>query len=142
MVGQIKVMSKRHLSNEWGWLDIVGDRSSMLGNPFELIEESQRHTICMTYREWLWANHCQVQINPKARVSLDKWTVRELKIAPTFKNPTSEQVMLACDKIVSCLREGRDIRLICWCHPKECHLDMLARYLGKRLDGTIASPFC
>ncbi len=71
---------------------------SLLGNPFRLESESQRAECLERYRRWLWDH---------------------LKNA--FSEPSQEIVRLA-EEVKIC-----DVTLLCWCAPKLCHGQVVAR---------------
>lgn len=125
----IKVVNLRHVSNETGWLDIKCDRSSILGNPFELEGERSRAVVVHAHKQWL--NQCRLNAGVDKPIPLDVWG---MKIAPAFKNPTSSQVMQELDVIEGLLRAGKKVRLQCWCADKACHCDNYKAYLLWRLS--------
>ena len=77
------------------------DRSSLLGNPFFMRDESMRDDVCDSYYEYFMG-----QI--KDRDSVVSYAVNELlKIA----------------------RSGKALNLQCHCAPKRCHADTIKQYL-------------
>ena len=81
--------------------DIKVDRSSPLGNPFWMNEESQRDIVCDQYETWL-----QDKIDTKDQDVLD--ALEYLKMIHA--------------------RHGK-LRLMCWCHPKRCHAESILNHL-------------
>lgn len=69
--------------------------ASALGNPFPLEGEASRERVIKNYRLWLWQ-----QIQSKNGI----WTELQ-RIAD--------------------LAEREDVELLCWCHPKACHADVI-----------------
>jgi len=99
MTGQIKVVSKRNLSAELGWVDFYVGRPNRLGNPFPMKSEGDRTQVIADYRVWLWQ-----QIK-----SQNLQTLTEL------------------NKIVTLVQSGKNVRLVCWCAPSPCHADVIKR---------------
>lgn len=124
----IKVVSQRNLSQEFGWTDIKCDRSSPLGNPFHMVNEAWREPVCEAYKEWLWAN---IQLHQKGygfdRVILKPWTNEGFLIATAFKNPSANDVVKELQRMRQMLQSGKKIRLLCWCKQPNrevaCHAD-------------------
>jgi hypothetical protein len=124
----LKVVSQRNLSNELGWWDVACDRASVLGNPFDLVKESQREAVCTAYREWLWENIKLAQAGVDACVLPNCWN---LKVAKAYKYPHAAQVYGALQGIVKLLNNGQKVRLLCWCKRSDrevaCHADVIER---------------
>lgn len=128
---QIKVVSMRNsLNPELGWTDIRVDRLSVLGNPFELKDESQRDAVIAAYRKWLWEN-IKVMENGFDTQNPVPVNIYNLAIAKNFKNPTPMQVTNELTKIKKMLEHGEKVRLVCWCKPKSCHADIILSCLTK-----------
>lgn len=125
----IKVVNLRHSRIETGWIDIRCDRSSVLGNPFELQGEKNRVAVVYAHKQWL--NQCRLNAGVDKPIPLDVWGI---KIASAFKHPTSSQVMQELDRIECLLRAGKKVRLQCWCKPASCHCDNYKAYLIWRLS--------
>lgn len=126
-----------HLS--LGPQDIKVDRSSVLGNPYEMErDESNRHRICEADKHWLYANilrwiKCKRDGVPRSQwgtidpLNLPQSTKNPfdttgLRIAAKWKAPTVAQVEYEFTRLCY-LATQHDINLICWCFPKECHAD-------------------
>lgn len=75
------------------------DRSSVLGNPFFMKEESQRNKVCDEYETYF-----QKQVVENQR----------------FLNELKRIAMMAREK---------DIALACWCFPKRCHAEVIKKYI-------------
>lgn len=80
--------------------DIKVDRTSVLGNPFFMKDESERDKVCDKY-ETYFIN--QMFENEKFKDEFG----RLLKIYQT---------------------EGK-LNLYCWCYPKRCHAETIAKYI-------------
>lgn len=133
--GQIKVGSLRSgWIGEPGWLQIRCDRTSVLGNPFELKKEGDRAAVCQAYDEWLGENIVAYRHHLNIHISLEIWKQQGLIVAPTFKNPTSRQVSAEMMRIFQAVRAGNNVCLMCWCKPLECHCDKIAVRILTRLE--------
>ena len=80
------------------------DRTSVLGNPFYMADESQRDLVCDKYEEYFKE---QVKTNTRFRIELESI----LRICKVFKT----------------------VELYCWCAPKRCHAETIKKYLEERL---------
>ena len=82
------------------------DRSSILGNPFYMSNESMRDEVCDQY---------DMYFNNNIKDSRSGF-VREL------------------NKIYL-LSLSKDIVLGCWCYPKRCHAEVIMNYLNNEYSG-------
>ena len=98
----IKVVNKKNLSSELGWVDFYIGRPSILGNPFVLKNESQRDFVVSKYRKWLWG---EIN-NPESRVRFELF-----KLANKVKNKEK-------------------VRLVCFCNPLPCHGDVIVKAIN------------
>ncbi len=140
MVGQISVGSMRGGYKILdGWVDVRCDRFSVLGNPFDLKTEteSQRSAVCTANEEWLETNIKAFRSGDDIQVSLNRWLDQGLSIAPKFKNPTSRQISSELMRIYRLVESGQNVRLMCWCKPKQCHCDAIALKIQQRLEAHI-----
>ena len=96
-IGNIKTYKK-----DDDYISIKIDRSSPLGNPFYMQDESKRDYVCDKYEEYF---------NNKI-------------------NDNDIVFMKELDKIYN-LAINNDIVLLCWCSPKRCHGETIKRYLEK-----------
>lgn len=120
----IVIGNKATLSPLLGYKDIVLDRSSVLGNPFELEDRNDfllRSYVVSACSIWIWRNLLSTKDNKVIDPSLIDVT---LKISEKWKKPTVKEVREAIYNLVV-LKEN--IRLICWCNPKECHLTTIKK---------------
>ena len=76
--------------------DFRVDRSSILGNPFYMRDESERDIVCDKYQEYF-----------------DERYLKDDK----FKNAVLEMVKI--------YRIYGKLRLFCWCYPKRCHANYI-----------------
>lgn len=80
-------------------------RPSPLGNPFYMADESHRDEVCDKYQVWF-----DRKVEAK-----DPAVMRELR------------------RIFRLGREG-DVKLVCFCAPRRCHADTIARFLNSYAD--------
>lgn len=119
----IKIASARSLSDEIGWVDVYVDRRSILGNPFRMTHESLRDLVCQAYRKWLWQCLSQGKSEPNA-IAIES----NLTLANTYKYPSASEVKEELMRI-GAIAQTSNVRLICWCHPKQCHADVILKCL-------------
>lgn len=81
--------------------------NSPLQNEIVLKDESQRHEVCATFKKIL---------------------ARKLR----KKDPA---VTKAVNEIVDLVRSGKNVALMCWCFPKECHAQAIVHEVNERLKG-------
>jgi hypothetical protein len=99
------------------------DRSSFLGNPFDMKSESERVKVCEGFRKYLWAilGHGR---SPKDAANTIAG-VMGLDISTKWRSPTSSQFLAAMKQI----EEAPDgTKLLCWCSPHRCHCDEYVKY--------------
>lgn len=89
--------------------DVRVDRTSPLGNPFYMANESQRHEVCLKYTDWF-----------KRRIT----------------NKDSTPVMDALNNLLKTYEKYGILRLFCWCAPKQCHAETIRDYLINIINGT------
>ena len=114
-----------------GYSDVRVDRHTVFGNPFPLSGEGGRSAVCAAHRELLSSlPYGDVGVVARrhgvSRVAvgvLPEWSVGELD---------GELEVLA-----GRLRGGESLRLLCWCHPLECHAQALAVELKRRVGGGV-----
>ena len=85
------------------------DRTSVLGNPYIMPDESYRDTVCDWYEDYFYDTVNSVEGD---HVS--------------FKNKLNSTIEIA---------RTNDITLLCWCHPKRCHAETIKRYIEHKLEG-------
>ena len=86
--------------------DVKVDRSSVLGNPFPLQNETQRDIVCDKYEKWL----------------------RE-RIANKDKNICDE-----LNRLYRIAKQYNKLNLFCWCFPKRCHAETIRLILLEKLQ--------
>ena len=128
----IQVVNLRHSSPQPGWIDIKCYRSTILGNPFELVKEEDRAAVVHAHKQWL--NQSRLRSHLDFPLALDVWLSKGFKVAPAYKRPTSMRVMQELDRIEELLKAGKKVRLQCWCYPFSCHCDNYKAYLLWRIS--------
>jgi hypothetical protein len=118
MTFDIKVVSQRNLSSEIGYKDIVIDRTTALGNPYDMNKTQGREVVIAAYRRYLWNCIQMEKEDPCQFPQLEKG----LLVAGTFRHP---EVGVVVDRIRRLAREQTNIRLLCWCSPAACHGDVI-----------------
>ena len=96
----IKVGNIRTHKND-STIGIKIDRSSVLGNPFYMSDESKRDLVCDNYQEYF---DQKVQSNTDVKFMNELRRIYELSLTS-------------------------DITLLCWCSPKRCHGETIKRYI-------------
>jgi len=94
----IKIFNLRYDKPFHPW-DIKVERSSPLGNPYSMSNESERDDVCNKYEHWFYV----VPHDPK----FYDYTEKLLKIYKKYKK----------------------LNLFCWCAPKRCHAEIIKEYL-------------
>lgn len=111
----IRVDNIRNLKLKRNEIIIKVDRSSVLGNPFYMSDESQRGIVCDKYEEYFYDvvnNSMLAQMNMSDN-EINKF-INEL------------------DRIYE-LSKSNNIVLACWCYPKRCHAETIKSYIEGRL---------
>ena len=103
------------------------DRTSVLGNPFEMKDESQRDAVIKGFRIYL--NTVALKgIDPDiAATTIAKQ--HGLDLSNSWNPKTRSHIMNELQRIQS-LSERGEITLLCWCAPKKCHCDIIVNYLN------------
>ena len=100
----IKVCNLRH-GMDAGACHVKIDRSSPLGNPFYMANESQRDKVCEEYEVWIGK---QIAAN-------DPKVINEL------------------NRLLTLARKYGKLILYCWCAPKRCHGETIKRLIESKL---------
>jgi hypothetical protein len=123
-MAQIKVVSKRNLNPEIGWKDIVIDRTTALGNPYDMSKTQPREVVVAAYRKYLWSCIEKNKVDPCDFPDLDTTLV----IASTFRCPP---VGVVVSRLEAIAKSKDDIRLVCWCKQPDkevaCHGDVIVK---------------
>ena len=113
-----------------GFLDVGIHRGTALGNPFPMghngRDERLREEVCEAC-DALLVSQLEAQV-----VGTD----RGLEWDSRFAGPQAKSSReAALDVLEGRLRNGESLRLMCWCAPKRCHGDGIARLLVGRVAG-------
>jgi hypothetical protein len=76
-------------------------KSSVLANPYHIGKDGNRNEVIEKYRKWLWSN------------------IQE-KLSNKYNKVWNELV-----RIGELVLEGKDVKLVCYCKPFECHGDVI-----------------
>ena len=82
--------------------DIKVDRSSILGNPFYMKDESKRNEVCDKYEEYFYN-----------------------------KLIYKDDVLDLLRNMINIYKKYGKLRLFCWCAPKRCHAEVIRDYIYK-----------
>jgi len=99
------------------------DRSTFLGNPFDLKNETDRGRVCDGFKKYLWAivGHGHTPVRAADAIAL----CMGLPISPRWQAPTTAQFLSALKRI----EQAPDgTKLLCWCAPLRCHCDEYVSY--------------
>jgi hypothetical protein len=101
------------------------DRTSVLGNPFWMRDESDRDDVCQFHQEYfdLVTRH---EYEPKEAIDVILNRYSGAHLVKGWKIPSREEVIAALDRI----SDGDTI--LCWCTPKRCHLDTVTQFLEQK----------
>jgi hypothetical protein len=117
-MADIKIGSLKNLSPIIGCKDIVIDRTTALGNPYDMNKKQTREVVVAAYRKYLWRCIQMAEEDPCQFPEFDE----SLAIAPTYRYP---EVGVVVAKLEAITRSKDDIRLLCWCSPAACHGDII-----------------
>ena len=88
--------------HEW---QVKVDRSSVLGNPFYMANESKRDEVCDKYEAYF------------------KSSIQNMESA-FYKE---------VERLYTILKKYGKLELFCWCAPKRCHAETIKNYLEAKL---------
>ena len=116
-----------------GFTDVRVDRQTALGNPFPMGDDGHderfRDAVCEA---------CNDLFLDPLNADLDTIAKRHgVRVDSRFRkkgaaDPQAEAAQALSD-LERRLRAGESLRLMCWCHPKRCHGDGIARLLHRRI---------
>ncbi len=93
-----------HKEMELGDDDVYVGRPSKWGNPFKIHDPKDRKVVIQMYEDWVLGRVTKPGITPVGMIGRrPSFTVDDIK------------------------RELKGKRLFCWCHPRACHADVLAK---------------
>lgn len=99
--------------NAW---DVRVDRTSILGNPFYMNDESQRNNVCDEYQAYFDA------------IVTNHWKqLRDFGVSSKER----EDFMNELRRLYKLAKQYGKLRLFCWCAPKRCHAETIKKFLEK-----------
>lgn len=122
----IYINNLKHLSHSTK-TQVRVDRSSVLGNPFEMLMESERDKVCEAFQEYfdlVMRGH-----NPSLKEIAEKYQVR---LSGKYKG-SPELIRLRIRDLTTQYLRDKNLSLMCWCKPKRCHATTIKNYLEKEL---------
>jgi len=123
---KIIIGNLKNLSPKLGYMDIICDRSSTLGNPYVLEKEEDREMCVKAFEAWLDMNFQAYEREDLRDKKLDPaLVIPGLKIAEKYKHPTVAEIMMNIVNLAGMLDSGQKIRLLCHCSPKLCHTTVI-----------------
>ena len=112
------------------------DRGTPLGNPFHMLAEGERERCIAAFRVFLYE---------VANLGVEPSTEMIHRIAKKHKVMPSNGYTLYCrDEIMAALEslgQKSEETLLCWCHPKPCHCDVIKRYLAHTYPDPVQQSF-
>ncbi|WP_419663862.1 hypothetical protein Dvar_40910 [Desulfosarcina variabilis str. Montpellier] len=107
--GTIRIVNRKDLPpRSSNTIRIAIDRPHLLGNPFIIGRDGDRETVIKKYREWLNAEFCK---NPR----------------DPHLTPIDREMM----RIHKAYLDGKDVHLVCNCHPLPCHGQVIKEIIEK-----------
>ena len=89
------------------------DRSSILGNPFHMKDESERDKVCDMFKHSF-----------------------ALLFDGQIFNEKDELMLAELERLKELYKKYGKLELFCWCSPKRCHAETIKKYLeGENLCG-------
>lgn len=104
---QIKNLRNEKIKYEY---DVRVDRTSVLGNPFYMENESKRDEVCEKYKKYI----------------IEKIKNKDEKIIAEFK------------RLKAIYLKYKKLNLFCWCYPKRCHAETIKNLLMISINKTQA----
>lgn len=104
------------------------DRTSVLGNPFEMIIESERDAVCDAYRQ-----HLNNVVVKKQDTIASIWSCSDqfnVLVSDKFdEHRAARDSMLAELKRLYYKAHSVQTTLLGWCAPKRCHCETIRNFL-------------
>jgi hypothetical protein len=107
---------------------ITCDRTSVLGNPFELDKSkaSSRSDVIEGFRRYLYLVTMKNKDPTEAAITVSKSL--NISISKTWIKPNKNEVLVLTDRIVE-QSQTKSITLLCWCSPLPCHCEVIANFV-------------
>ena len=99
-MGEIRIVNRKLYDLRDDEILIMVDRTSLLGNPYPLLNEKRRNRVCDKYSEYF---HEQI------------------------KNKNHDFI-IELIRIYSLL-DSHDVALGCWCFPQRCHAETILKFI-------------
>ena len=133
---QLTVGNLRTAHKKAAGASVICDRTSILGNPFktsaQAADDSERSAVIEGFRAYL---HLVANNQEKPGWAANQVVITKgMTLAPSWKTPTIKEFMAELERIER-LAQKEPLTLLCWCAPKACHCDILARYLRWKNTG-------
>lgn len=94
----IKILNLRFGKPKYPWEFKVG-RTSPVGNPFYMSDETKRDIVCEKYKEWF------------------------------YKDVHTKDFFDYLQELSNSYEKHKKLHLFCWCSPKRCHAETIKEYL-------------
>lgn len=95
--------NKKELTKVW---EVIVDRTTCLGNPYELKTEDRRNIVCDNYYYYF---------NKKVMNN-------------------DEDIMNTLENIIKIYNIYGKLHLYCWCSPKRCHAETIKNYIERAVN--------
>lgn len=102
----IQILNKKTYTWRTGIAYFQVDRSSPLGNPFFMANESQRDEVCDKYEEWFYK---------------------------MLEENVNEYFLAHLQEIYEAAYAGKEVALLCWCAPKRCHAETIKHFIETKV---------
>lgn len=111
------------------------DRLSILGNPFYMRHEGERERVIKAFEEYFY--EC-LNSPPNYIVSLQSIADNHnVVVAYNWKPLKAGDIQQSIKTLLDQLIISKQITLLCWCKPKDCHLDIVKDYLLSQYSKTL-----
>jgi hypothetical protein len=102
----IKIKNLRNSKPSEPW-DVKVDRSSILGNPYLMLNESERESVCAKYEKWF----------------LDI-------VTSETTNEKRKEFKAELQRLRTIYKKYGKLNLFCWCAPKKCHAETIRQWVN------------
>lgn len=106
---------------------VLCDRTTPLGNPFFMKNESERSLVIQAFRLYLY-RVAVLNYTPE-KAARDVASSLKVRIPSTWKKPSREEFMSMLDKLQELQKD-----LLCHCAPEACHCDVIISYLNWKIN--------
>lgn len=127
---KIIIGNLKNLSPKLGYIDVICDRNTALGNPYALEKEEDREMCVKAFETWLDMNFQAYKREDLRDKKLSpSLVIPGIKIAEKYKFPTVAEIMMSLISLAGMLNNEQKIRLLCHCSPKLCHTTVIKNKL-------------